>query len=141
MIATGSAASATPEAPEHVPFSSIPDESPPDISNRPGMKWVNNAPEGLASSSPAFIKARKLAAKGQKHLADAGAADAAGRLDEVRAHRKEAKLAFDSAFTDTAAWELEIIAAYTDRDRQVRDIQNERSMWVKRFSALRRTGN
>ena len=139
MIAADSAASATPEAPEYVPFSSIPDESPPDISNRPGMKWVNNAPEGLASSSAAFAKARKLAAEGQKHLADARTADAAGKSDEGRAHRKAAKTAYDDAFTDTAAWELEIIAAYTDKDRQVRDIQRERTAWMDRIIALHKT--
>ena len=139
MIAAGSAVSATPETPEYVPFSSVPDELPPDISNRPGMKWVNNAPEGLASSSAAFAKARELAAKGAKHLEDARTADAAGKSEEGRAHRKDAKAAYDTAFTDTAAWEMEIIASYTDKDRQVRDIQRERTKWMDRIIALHKT--
>jgi hypothetical protein len=139
MIAADFSASEQGAEPAHVPFSGIPDEAPPDISNRPGMKWVNNAPEGLASSSAAFGIARKLAAEGKKHLAEARSADAAGKSDEGRAHRKEAKLAYDTAFTDTAAWEMEIIAAYTDRDRQVRDIQRERTAWMDRIIALHKT--
>lgn len=139
MIAAGSADSAAPAAPAYVPFSSIPEESPPDISNRPGMKWVNNAPAGLASSSPAFDKARKLAAEGERLLADARAADAAGKSTEGRAHRKAAKEAYDVAFTDTAAWEMEILAAYTDKDKQVRDIQRERTKWMDRIIALHKT--
>jgi hypothetical protein len=103
------------------------------------MKWVNNAPEGLASSSAAFLAARKLAVEGERHLADARAADAAGKSEEGRAHRKEAKVAYDAAFTDTAAWEMEIIASYTDKDRQVRDIQRERTKWMDRIIALHKT--
>ena len=139
MIEAGSAASAAPEEPAYVPFSNIPEESPPDLSNRTGTKWVNNAPEGLASSSAAFGTARKLAAEGEQHLVDARAADAAGKSEEGRAHRKEAKVAYDAAFTDTAAWEMELLAAYTDKDRQVRDIQKERTGWMKRIIALHKT--
>lgn len=139
IIASGSGGPSKPEAPTYVPFSSVAEESPPDISNRPGMKWVNNAPEGLASSSAAFDVARKLAAEGEKHLADARTADAAGKSEEGRAHRKDAKLAYDTAFTDTAAWEMEILAAYTDKDRQVRDIQRERTKWMDRIIALHKT--
>ena len=123
----------------YAPFPSVPEESPPEISSRPGMKWVNNAPKGLASSSVAFAKARELAAKGAKHLADARTADAAGKSEEARAHRKDAKAAYDAAFTDTAAWEMEILAAYTDKDRQVREIQRERTKWMDRIIALHKT--
>jgi len=139
MIAADSAASGQTAEPAYVPFSSIPEESPPDISNRPGMKWVSNAPAGLASSSAAFDKARELAAEGEKLLSDARLADAAGKSEEARALRKEAKLAYDTAFTDTAAWEMEILASYTDRDRQVRDIQRERTKWMDRIIALHKT--
>ena len=139
MIAAESAGSGQTTEPAYVPFSSVPEESPPDITNRPGMKWVNNAPDGLASSSAAFGKARELAAKGEKHLADARLADAAGKSDEGRAHRKDPKLAYDTAFTDTAAWEMEILASYTDKDRQVRDIQRERTKWMDRIIALHKT--
>lgn len=139
MISAGTSVPAAPEAPGHVPFSSIPEEAPPDISNRTGMKWVNNAPAGLASSSAAFGKARKLAAEGEKHLADARAADASGKSDEGRSLRRSAKEAYDAAFTDTAAWEMEILAAYTDKDKQVRDIQRERTAWMKRIIALHKT--
>jgi hypothetical protein len=139
MIAEGSNASGPAEAPAYVPFSSVPDESPPDISNRPGMKWVNNAPADLALSSSAFAIARKLAAKGAQHLVDARSADAAGNSDEGRTQRKAAKVAYDTAFTDTAAWEMEILAAYTDKDRQVRDIQRERTKWMDRIIALHKT--
>lgn len=139
MIAADSAGSTTTAEDAYVPFSTIPDESPPDISNRRGMKWVNNAPAGLASSSAAFDKARKLAAEGEKLLAAARAADAAGKNSEGRAHRKGAKDAYDAAFTDTAAWEMEILAAYTDKDKQVRDIQRERTKWMDRIIALHKT--
>ena len=139
MIAAGSAKPAAPEAPEYVPFSSVPDEAPPDLSNRQGSKWVNTAPEGLASGSAAFARGRELAAKGEKLLADARDADAAGKSSEAREHRKAAKEAFDVAFTDTAPWELEIVSSYTDKDRQVRDIMRERSAWMKRIIALHKT--
>ena len=139
MIAAGSAKPAAPEAPEYVPFSSVPDEAPPDLSNRQGSKWVNTAPEGLASGSAAFARGRELAAKGEKLLSDARAADAAGKSSEAREHRKAAKEAFDVAFTDTAPWELEIVSSYTDKDRQVRDIMRERSAWMKRIIALHKT--
>jgi hypothetical protein len=142
MIAEGSngpGGSGSAEAPAYVPFSSVPEESPPDISNRPGMKWVNNAPADLALSSSAFATARKLAAKGAQHLVDARSADAAGNSDEGRVQRKAAKVAYDTAFTDTAAWEMELLEAYTDKDRQVRDIQRERTKWMDRIIALHKT--
>jgi hypothetical protein len=139
MIAKGSNVPAPAEAPAHVPFSSVPEESPPDISNRPGMRWVNNAPADLALSSSAFATARTLAAKGEQHLADARSADAAGNSDESRAQRKAAKVAYDTAFTDTAGWEMELLAAYTDKDRQVRDIQRERTRWMDKIIALHKT--
>ena len=139
IIAEGSGPSGPTEAPAYVPFSGVPEESPPDISNRPGMKWVNNAPADLALSSSAFATARKLAAKGAQHLVDARSADAAGNSEEGRAQRKAAKVAYDTAFTDTAAWEMDILAAYTDKDRQVRDIQRERTKWMDRIIALHKT--
>ena len=138
LIAEGPA-SGHGEEPSYVPFANVKDEAPPDPSNRLGSRWVNNAPEGLAASSAAFAVARKLAAQGEKFLADARAADAAGDSTKARGLRKQAHTAYDQAFTDTAMWEIEIEEAYSDKDRQVEQIKKERSRWMARVIALHKT--
>jgi hypothetical protein len=138
MIAEGSAPEPVQE-PSYVPFANVKDEAPPDLSNRLGSRWVKNAPEGLAASSAAFAAARRLAAQGEKFLAAARAADAAGDSAKARGLRKQAHTAYDQAFTDTAMWEMEIEEAYSDRDRQVEQIKKERSRWMARIIALHKT--
>jgi len=135
----GSDAGSSVEESGYTPFSSVPDEAPPDISGRKGMKWVRNAPPGLADTSAAFATARLLAAQGEQHLDAARAADAAGDSAEARSLRKQAKEAYDTAFTDTAGWEMELVKAWSDKDIQVRDIQRERTRWMDRIIALHKT--
>lgn len=138
MISEGAAPPPDP-TPGHVPFANVAEEAPPDISNRPGMHWLDNAPPGLADSSAAFAAARKLAAQGEKFLLDARAADAAGDSSKAREFRKQAKAAYDKGFEDTAGWEMEIEAAFSDRDRQVEAIKKERTRWMQRIIALHKT--
>ena len=63
----------TPKKEPYVPFANLAEESPPDPSSRSGARWVDNAPAGLADSSPAFAAARGLAAEGEGHLDHTGA--------------------------------------------------------------------
>ena len=139
MIAGDSAPPPPPETSPYVPFSTVKDEAPPDPSNRPGRRWVDKAPAGLAESSAAFAAARKLAAQGEKFLVDARAADAAGDSSKASTLRKQAHAACNQAFADTAVWEMEIEAAYSDRDRQVEAIKKVRSRWMDKIIALHKT--
>lgn len=138
LVAQGEAAP-PPKKPAYVPFADVPVEAPPDPSNRPGARWVNNAPEGLAGSSPAFAAARRLAAQGEKLLVDARTADAAGDSSKARDLRKQAHTVYNQAFEDTAVWEMEIEGQFTDRDRQVEAIKKERSRWMQKIIALHKT--
>ena len=95
--------------------------------------------DGLAESSAAFAAARKLAAQGEKLLVDARTADAAGDSSKASALRKQAHRVFNQAFEDTAVWEMEIEAAYSDRDRQVEAIKKVRSRWMDKIIALHKT--
>ena len=70
LVAQGEVAP-PPKKPAYVPFAAVPVEAPPDPSNRPGARWVNNAPEGLAGTSPAFAAARRLAAQGPPSAGEA----------------------------------------------------------------------
>ena len=83
--------------------------------------------------------ARKLAVQGEKFLADARAADAAGDSTKAGGLRKQAHTAYDQAFTNTALWEMEIEEAYSNKDRQVEQIKKERSRWMTRIIALHKT--
>ena len=138
MIAGGPAAPPL-EVPSHIPFENVKDEAPPDPSNRTGRRWIDEAPPGLAGSSAAFAAARKLAALGEKLLVDARTAAAAGDSSKARTLRKQAHTTFNQAFEDTAAWEMEIEAAYSDRDRQVESIKKERPRWMQKIIALHKT--
>ena len=127
-----------PEEP-YVPFSGLAEETGPDPSKRSGARWVDNAPAGLAESSPAFAAARKLAAEGEQHLVAARSADAKGDSSQARELRKQAHASFNQAFEETALWEMEIEGQYTDRDRQVEKIKKERSRWMQKIIALHKT--
>lgn len=139
MIA-GEAVPQPAEKPGYVPFADVVEEAAPLTGdNRPGRRWVDKAPAGLADSSVAFAEARKLAAQGEKFLVGARAADALGENGEARGLRKQAKAAYDKAFEDTAQWEMDIEEKYTDRDRQVEKIKAERTRWMTRIIALHKT--
>ena len=138
MIAESSAPPPA-EEPTYVPFANYKDEAPPDPSTRQGKGRVDNAPAGLADRSVAFAAARSLAAQGEKALVDARAADASGDSAKARELRKLAHTTYDQAFTDTAIWEEEIVSKYTDRDRQVKKIMDERSRWMQKIIALHKT--
>ena len=91
------------------------------------------------ASLPAFAAARTLAAQAGKLLVDARAADAAGDSTKARELRKQSHLTYNQAFEDTALWEDEILSKYTDRDRQVKKIMDERSRWMQKIIALHKT--
>jgi hypothetical protein len=131
-----------PEPPKkepYVPFANLAEEGPPDPSSRSGARWVDNAPAGLADSSPAFAAARGLAAEGEGHLVAARSADSKRESSAARDFRKQAHTAYNQAFEDTALWEMEIEDKYSDRDRQVEKIKKERSRWMQKIIALHKT--
>jgi hypothetical protein len=123
----------------YVPFADLPDEAAPDPSARAGVRWVDNAPAGLAKSSPVFAAARLLALEGEQHLVAARAADSKGDASAARDLRKQAHAAYNKAFEDTAMWEMEIEGQHSDRDRQVEKIKKERSRWMQTVIALHKT--
>ena len=144
LAVLGSQAINQPEpAPEPAPeeekmFPDREDEAPPPpLSGRGGL--ANNAPPGLAESSSAFAAARALAVQGEQHLAAARAADASGDATKARGLRKQAHVAYNQAFEDTALWEMELEEKYSDRDRQVLSIKKERSRWMQKIIALHKT--
>jgi hypothetical protein len=128
-----------PKKEPYVPFASLAEESAPDPSSRPGARWVDNAPAGLADSSSAFAAARGLAVEGEQHLVAARAADSKGESSAARDLRKQAHAAYNQAFEETAMWEMEIEGKYSDRDRQVEKIKKERSRWMQKIIALHKT--
>jgi len=136
---TKSSAESSSKDPSYVPFANVEKEAPPDPSSRPEARWIDKAPPGLADSSPAFAAARTLAAQAGKLLVDARAADAADDSTKARELRKQSHLTYNQAFEDTALWEEEIEAAYSDRDRQVEAIKKERSRWMQKIIALHKT--
>ena len=125
-------------APAYVPFADLKEEAP-DPTKRSGLRWVDNAPAGLAESSAVFAAARLLAAQGDQQLVAARKADSEGNASAARDLRKQAHASFNQAFEDTAMWEMEIEGQYTDRDRQVEKIKKERSRWMQKIIALHKT--
>ena len=128
------------ETPVHVPFSDLPDESPPDTSGRPGRNRGTRtgvpAPESLLQNAN-WQAAVAVADEGYELAKQSAAANSAGDTATYQSKAGEAHDKFDKAVTMTAIWEEEIEAKHGDGDPVVAQIMKVRTRWFNQMRKLR----
>jgi len=120
---------------EYVPFSSVPDEAPPDLSARGDRTGIRAADALLQDAN--WLSAKTEADLGYELAELSKAANKAGNTSE---YQKQAGLAhdkFSEAVSMTAVWEAALIEKHGDGDPVVKVIRKTRDRWFSQMRKLR----
>ena len=120
---------------EPAPFSSVPDEAPPDLSGR-GNRTGVKAGEGLLTD-PTWVQAKQLADEGYALAEESKAAEKAGDTASYQAKAGQGHDKFAEAVEMTAIWEEGLVEKHGDGDPVVKGIMKVRSRWFAQMRKLR----
>jgi len=120
---------------EPAPFSSVPDEVPPDLAAR-GNRTGIRADEAILQDAM-WVKAQGLATLGYDIAELSKAANTAGQTAEYQKKAGEAHDKFSEAIEITALWEESLVEKHGDGDPVVKGIMRMRTRWFNQMRKLR----
>ena len=118
-----------------VPFSSVPDEAPPDPTSR-GNRTSIPADEALLAD-PNWTAAKALADEGYAFAEESKAAGAAGDTATYQSKARDGHDKLAKAIKMTAQWEESLVEKHGDGDPVVKSICKVRNRWFAQIRKLR----